>query len=352
MLSKHPLDISPGKKLTGEELVDAIRLAIIAELDAINLYLQIARSTDDEKVKKVFEDVANEEKTHVGEFLALLKSYDPKQVEELVKGGEEVESLTGLRVGEKTGKKGDDDSALDSFIKLVSDNLRAFLEDQRILSKKIKTLNLGPGTESVPVETIRDGKVERRIERLTDISARFRISQKDIEYHKKFNVLPEMTEAYNAISQIVAEEERFIIETLSSNAGSVIKIGPWDAPGESVRDIAQGVSELVKKGARKPIILILNPSRFVKLLSVSERLGISDLDRVRQLVDDVVVHPLIPVDECILLSTQNNVVDIVYGSNGSIEYIGPEDGYQAFRAITSLAVRIKDPSKIVLLKAM
>lgn len=37
MLSKHPLDFRPGEKLGPEEIKDALRYAIVAELDAINL---------------------------------------------------------------------------------------------------------------------------------------------------------------------------------------------------------------------------------------------------------------------------------------------------------------------------
>ena len=92
-MSKNPLDLVT-KKFTMEEMVEALRLAIIAELDAINLYRQFARSIDDEKVKKVFEDIAKEEKTHVGEFLALLKMLDPEQVKELEAGEKEVKELT------------------------------------------------------------------------------------------------------------------------------------------------------------------------------------------------------------------------------------------------------------------
>jgi len=92
-MSKNPLDLVT-KKFTMEEMVEALRLAIIAELDAINLYRQFARSIDDEKVKKVFEDIAKEEKTHVGEFLALLKMFDPEQVKELEAGEKEVKELT------------------------------------------------------------------------------------------------------------------------------------------------------------------------------------------------------------------------------------------------------------------
>ena len=95
MLSKNPLELIP-KKFTKEELAQAIRLSIIAELDAINLYMQIASAVDDEKVRRVFEDVAKEEKTHVGEFLALLKILDPEQVKELKKGSEEIKELIGI----------------------------------------------------------------------------------------------------------------------------------------------------------------------------------------------------------------------------------------------------------------
>ncbi|MEM2026119.1 MAG: ferritin family protein [Desulfurococcaceae archaeon] len=95
MLSKNPIDLSSNKKLSKEEIKDALRLSMMAELDAVSLYLQIARSIDDEKIRKVFEDVAKEEKTHVGEFLAVLRSLDEEQAEELARGEKEVEGLTG-----------------------------------------------------------------------------------------------------------------------------------------------------------------------------------------------------------------------------------------------------------------
>ncbi|AKG38304.1 MAG: ferritin family protein [Infirmifilum sp.] len=93
MLGKNPLEIPSGKRFSKDELAQAIRLAIIAELDAINLYVQLANAAEDPLVKKVFMDVAREEKTHVGEFLALLKTLDPEQVGELEKGAREVAEL-------------------------------------------------------------------------------------------------------------------------------------------------------------------------------------------------------------------------------------------------------------------
>jgi len=91
MLSKIPVDL--GKVKEEEIEKEVLRLAIIAELDAINLYEQMAAMVKDEKIRAVLEDVANEEKTHVGEFLTLLLKLDEKQVEEIEKGKKEVEEI-------------------------------------------------------------------------------------------------------------------------------------------------------------------------------------------------------------------------------------------------------------------
>ncbi len=91
MLSKIPFSM---EKLKQEDINRQIlRVGLIAELDAINLYEQLASLTNDEKIKTVFLDIAREEKTHVGEFLTLLLMNDEEQEDELEEGKEEVEEL-------------------------------------------------------------------------------------------------------------------------------------------------------------------------------------------------------------------------------------------------------------------
>ncbi len=89
LLSKIPVDIQD----VSEENIDKeiLRVAIIAELDAINLYEQMASLTKKTDIKKILMDVAKEEKTHVGEFQALLLRFDTQQKKELEAGAEEVE---------------------------------------------------------------------------------------------------------------------------------------------------------------------------------------------------------------------------------------------------------------------
>ena len=92
MLSQIPTKVEKvSKKLLDCEI---LRAAIIAELDAINLYEQLAAVADNEKIKKVLLEVAKEEKTHVGEFQVLLLKEDKEQVQELEKGRKEVEEIT------------------------------------------------------------------------------------------------------------------------------------------------------------------------------------------------------------------------------------------------------------------
>ncbi|MHB1276196.1 MAG: ferritin family protein [Candidatus Humimicrobiaceae bacterium] len=89
MMSNIPIDLAKVKKENIDK--EILRVGIIAELDAINLYEQLAESTENKDIKKVILDIAKEEKTHVGEFQTLLLKLDKQQVSELEAGKIEVE---------------------------------------------------------------------------------------------------------------------------------------------------------------------------------------------------------------------------------------------------------------------
>ncbi len=91
MMSKIP---EAGKMKKEETDREILRVGIIAELDAVNLYEQMAAATENSAIRKVLLDVAKEEKTHIGEFLALLLRLDAEQKRELEEGKKEVDELT------------------------------------------------------------------------------------------------------------------------------------------------------------------------------------------------------------------------------------------------------------------
>jgi len=95
MLSKIPINLEKIKK---EDLdKEILRAGIIAELDAINLYEQMAAMTENENLKKILLDIAKEEKTHFGEFQTLLLKEDKEQEKELEEGRKEVSELAGQK---------------------------------------------------------------------------------------------------------------------------------------------------------------------------------------------------------------------------------------------------------------
>jgi rubrerythrin len=90
----HPFaGLALDRKVTHEELIRTIHYSIAAEYEAIQLYMQLAESTDNEKAKVVLVDVANEEREHVGEFLKLLKELAPDEEKYYQQGADEVEEL-------------------------------------------------------------------------------------------------------------------------------------------------------------------------------------------------------------------------------------------------------------------
>ena len=90
-LGKIPIILSKVRKEDIDKQI--LRSAVLAELDAINLYEQMASLTENTSLKRVLLDVAKEEKEHVGEFQYLLLKFDTQQAEELEDGMKEVKEL-------------------------------------------------------------------------------------------------------------------------------------------------------------------------------------------------------------------------------------------------------------------
>ncbi len=83
--------LAAKRKLTHSELVRSIRFMIAAEYEAIQLYEQLAESTDNALARKVLRDITDEEKEHVGEFCRLLRELAPEDEAFYREGEEETE---------------------------------------------------------------------------------------------------------------------------------------------------------------------------------------------------------------------------------------------------------------------
>ncbi len=101
--------LAAERKLTHSELIRSIRFMIAAEYEAIQLYEQLAESTDNPLARKVLMDITDEEKEHVGEFQRLLRELAPEDENLYHEGMEETEqAIAGLDCSAGTCSRGVD----------------------------------------------------------------------------------------------------------------------------------------------------------------------------------------------------------------------------------------------------
>jgi len=163
VLSTIPVNLNKVNSVNTDK--EILRVAILAELDAINLYEQLAENTINQSLKKTLLDIAKEEKTHVGEFQALLLELDKEQEEELKTGEKEVEDLSEkntdfgrekLRAAKITFENGD----------TITTSLASDLTDEDIYDyyKIGKTFNIGNVKDNL--QKVADVEILREIKKM------------------------------------------------------------------------------------------------------------------------------------------------------------------------------------------
>lgn len=89
----NPFQGNVNRKMNHDELMQALRLDISGELEAIFLYDAHYQATDNEAAKAVLKDIRDEEKVHVGELITLMRHLDPAEAEHFLHGEAEVKEL-------------------------------------------------------------------------------------------------------------------------------------------------------------------------------------------------------------------------------------------------------------------
>lgn len=79
-----------------ERDLQILRIGMIAELDAINLYERLAQMASNSQVSKLMKDISYEEKVHAGEFETLMEKLDAKYEKAEKEGEKEVKDLLNI----------------------------------------------------------------------------------------------------------------------------------------------------------------------------------------------------------------------------------------------------------------
>ena len=357
MLSKNPLE--PFKEsFSAADDLEAARLAVVAEIDAINLYEQLASRAKDETLRRVLLDVAEEEKVHLGEFMEVVKRLDGTQARRLEEGAKEVASLAaGAAGGGGSGAQGpgrgdpqpqagpltaDELSALLSYVRGVVDSLRA-------LSRALPSLSLPAPSIAVPAAVVSDSDVIRSsLEPLAParLFERLAVAQEELElYRAARQAVPPSVQ--RAAARLAMAEESAVFGALSSAARARVS-GKLAGPGSFASLISQALEQVQPRSASVPA-LVLGPQLRARLASIVDAGGVTELQRATALVSQLVVTPGAPPNQALLLPLSPDVADLVRVGDVEVEYAGYQAGAYSFELSERLAVRVKVPEAVALL---
>lgn len=234
-------------------------------------------------------------------------------------------------------------------LEVIRSLVKTVVSTSRVVISKLPVTILGRGVDSVSIETLKEGRLERLVVPLVEVSEKFKVSQRAIDAYKRAGGRLEAPEAHASAIRLANKEEELILNAILK-MGMSMKRSSWDRPGEVVLDVARALSEAVRGGGVKPFLLIVSPGDYTKLLVVNEKAGVTELERIKELVDIIMYTPILPDGTSLLLSASPMILDVVYGADAEVDYIGPEDGYHVFRVWSTIAVRVKTPSAIVVLR--
>ena len=345
MFAKHPLD-QVREKLTGLSVADALRLAIIAELDAISTYLQIAEAVEDEDVKKVFIDVAGEEKEHVGEFLTLLHRYDPELAKKIEEGRLEVEEITGRKQAQATGEAGGKGNPEEPVAKLFLEQL----ERRRLLARELPVTRVGPGVDYVMETRFSGSSVHEHPVSVATLQVEFTIPGSAVERAKLLGEPIAAPLVADAAGRLASMEDKIILNSiLNEDSHASVESGTWKEPGNAIEAVAEAVAAVEEVGARPPYLLVLPTGLYTSLLRVSDETGQTALEVVKQLAKPL-RHPQLQGDTAVLVPVDPNVADVVIVGEPRVAELGLEpEGYR-FLATERMAFRIHHPAQIAIIK--
>jgi len=129
-----------------------------------------------------------------------------------------------------------------------------------------------------------------------------------------------------------------------------VKLRPWNAVGDAVEDIIGAVTELDSGGFGGPYALALTPKSYNHLFRRYEYGDMTELDHVRQIVTGNIVKASALPGGGVLVDISGPFVDIVLGQDLMTSFVGPAPGRYQFAILESIALWVRVPGAICVLK--
>jgi len=216
----------------------------------------------------------------------------------------------------------------------------------------------GLGLKAVPLQDSRaeDGIDISSFVPVSLIHRTFSLSKRDLAAAEKEGMPINTTVVANAAIEAAMLEESLIFEglrgtpgILTSKGASELKLSPWDSMGKAVEDVIAAVTLLDKAGFHGPYTLALAPSRY-NLLFRRYPQGGTELEYLQALITEGIFKAPILNSGGVLLASGREYAAIIIGQDMSVGFIGPAGESLEFSISESLALLLREPKAVCVLK--
>lgn len=340
VFSSDPSNITRKDKFDKEEIKRAIRNDLMAELDAINFYLQQSRFIEDQKLRSSHEDIANEEITHFGEFLRMLYEVAPEEFQYIKKGWEEASKILGTAPKIELGtdivqenKTDDPSTPEDEVIKWIKEGL-----GNRIIRNLGNIVSYNYETVSVSEVSIEQGDI---------VQGRFKhtyeIPYLSMQVKLGFvNMTDRRNIAVQAGLKFALTEDKLLIKDHPLSPvqyGLKLKASDWNVPGNILSDVVKAYTTMRSEGYGIEVYILMPPSIYPLTFRVVDRSGTLEIEEINK-IGKVFVVPALE-KEIVVISKPG--LDILVNMDTKVEYLTKEKDYDIYLISERIAPRLMDP---------
>jgi uncharacterized linocin/CFP29 family protein len=189
------------------------------------------------------------------------------------------------------------------------------------------------------------------------ITTSFFLNKRDLAASERDGLMLDAAPVAGAAMACAAKEESIIYNgfqdvpgLLNAEGGSSVTLTKWDKTGTAADQIIDAVTRLDDAGFHGPYCMALAPAQYNLLLRRYPQGDGTELDHVRTIVaGDVVKAPGLKKGG-VLLASGRQYCSVVIGQDMSIGYNGPSGDSLAFSISESLALLIRAPEAVCVLK--
>jgi uncharacterized linocin/CFP29 family protein len=244
--------------------------------------------------------------------------------------------------------------------KVLDDTMKAAAKSQ-LAGRRLLHIE-GPhglGLKAVPLldAEVEPGLIASSSIPLSLIQTTFTLSKRDLAAYERDRVVLNTEPVTSAAIDCARLEDTLLFRgaptapgLLTAEGSNTLKFRPWDEVGTASEDIIKAVTTLDGAGFHGPYCLALAPSRYNLLYRRYPQGNVSELEQVETIVREGIFKAPILDGGGVLLASGRQFAAIVLGQDMSVGFIGPVAEKLEFSISESLALLVRAPGAICVLK--